>query len=112
MVKHKINVSLARPKHIIVVSNKYVQIYLKCDIQICLAIDISILVHSARKTKKSKSPKDEDRAFNSVEYAWLKKNAPKFGFYHPSWAKDRSIGATPEAWHWEVKNPVVKVEEK
>ena len=71
------------------------------------AIDISILFHSKRSGNTA--PKDEDRAFNSIEYQWLKANAPKYGFYHPPFAKNRGKGGTPEAWHWEVKNPVVTV---
>lgn len=32
-------------------------------------------------------------------YVWMKANAQKFGWFHPSWAEPN--GAHPEAWHWE-----------
>ena len=37
--------------------------------------------------------------FGSDTYRWLKANAGRFGWYHPSWAEPG--GATPEPWHWE-----------
>jgi D-alanyl-D-alanine carboxypeptidase len=37
--------------------------------------------------------------FGTEQYEWLRKNAPKFGWDNPGWA--RSDGRKPEAWHWE-----------
>ena len=37
--------------------------------------------------------------FGSEAYEWMKANAPKFGFVHPSWAEPG--GSKPEPWHWE-----------
>lgn len=36
---------------------------------------------------------------NSREYQWLKANAYKYGWGHPSWAQPG--GSKPEPWHWE-----------
>lgn len=36
--------------------------------------------------------------FGSSQYNWMKANAPKFGFIHPSWAEPG--GSAPEPWHW------------
>ena len=35
----------------------------------------------------------------SAKHAWLRANAPAYGWDHPSWA--RVGGSKPEAWHWE-----------
>lgn len=35
----------------------------------------------------------------STKHAWLRTNAPAYGWDHPSWA--RAGGSKPEAWHWE-----------
>lgn len=35
----------------------------------------------------------------SRQYAWLRANAPAYGWEHPTWA--RTGGSKPEAWHWE-----------
>ncbi len=37
--------------------------------------------------------------FGSDTYLWLKANAPRFGWVHPSWAEPG--GGKPEPWHWE-----------
>ena len=37
--------------------------------------------------------------FDSEPHAWLKANAPAYGWVHPSWAEPG--GSKPEAWHWE-----------
>jgi len=37
--------------------------------------------------------------FGSEAYEWMKANASKFGFIHPSWAEPG--GGRPEPWHWE-----------
>jgi hypothetical protein len=37
--------------------------------------------------------------FGSASHEWMRANAPKFGWYHPDWA--RQGGSRPEAWHWE-----------
>ncbi|WP_205710834.1 D-alanyl-D-alanine carboxypeptidase family protein [Isoptericola sp. BMS4] len=39
------------------------------------------------------------QSFGSAQYAWLRENAPAFGWDNPGWA--RSDGRKPEAWHWE-----------
>ncbi len=38
-------------------------------------------------------------SFDSPGYAWLKANAGRFGFAHPTWAEPD--GSRPEPWHWE-----------
>jgi len=43
--------------------------------------------------------KGNQAAFASPEYAWLKSNAWRYGWGHPSWAQDG--GSKPEPWHWE-----------
>lgn len=35
----------------------------------------------------------------SAAYQWMKANAGRFGWIHPSWAEPS--GSRPEAWHWE-----------
>ncbi|MFC8597492.1 DUF2809 domain-containing protein [Isoptericola sp. NPDC057191] len=43
--------------------------------------------------------------FDSPAYAWLKKNAGRFGWTHPDWAEPD--GRLPEPWHWQSeKTPV------
>lgn len=37
--------------------------------------------------------------FGTPEYLWMKQNAPKYGWTHPSWAEP--TGYKPEPWHWE-----------
>jgi hypothetical protein len=37
--------------------------------------------------------------FESAGYHWLKANAGRYGFVHPSWAEPGQASA--EAWHWE-----------
>ena len=39
------------------------------------------------------------QSFGTATYAWLKANAPRFGWHHPSWAEPG--GSKPEPWHWE-----------
>lgn len=39
--------------------------------------------------------------FGTVQHEWMRSNAPRFGWVHPSWA--RQSGSLPEAWHWEYK---------
>lgn len=38
--------------------------------------------------------------FGTPEYAWMKANAPRFGWTHPAWAEPG--GSKPEPWHWEA----------
>jgi len=38
-------------------------------------------------------------SFTSAEHAWMRANAPRFGWNLPAWA--RQGGSKPEAWHWE-----------
>ncbi|MFE6969984.1 DUF2809 domain-containing protein [Isoptericola sp. NPDC057653] len=43
--------------------------------------------------------------FDGDVYAWLKKNAERFGWTHPDWAEPD--GRLPEPWHWQsVETPV------
>ncbi len=35
----------------------------------------------------------------SSAHQWMKDNAPRFGWFHPSWAEPS--GNRPEPWHWE-----------
>jgi hypothetical protein len=37
--------------------------------------------------------------FGSTQHRWMRDNAPLYGWYHPSWA--RQGGSRPEPWHWE-----------
>lgn len=37
--------------------------------------------------------------FGSAAHAWMRAQAPAFGWVHPAWA--RADGSKPEAWHWE-----------
>lgn len=37
--------------------------------------------------------------FGTPQHEWMKKNAGKFGWQHPDWAKQGQRNA--EAWHWE-----------
>lgn len=39
------------------------------------------------------------QSFSSPAHLWMKRNAPLYGWFHPSWA-DPS-GELPEPWHWE-----------
>ncbi len=39
------------------------------------------------------------QTFGSPGYDWMKANAGRFGWHHPSWAEPS--GEKPEAWHWE-----------
>jgi len=39
------------------------------------------------------------QSFGTPMYSWLKANAGRFGFMHPSWAEPG--GSRPEPWHWE-----------
>jgi len=39
----------------------------------------------------------------STKQAWLRANAPAYGWDHPSWA--RAGGSKPEPWHWEYVRP-------
>ena len=43
------------------------------------------------------------RGFKSDVYAWLTKNADKYDFKQPGWAKEG--GSNPEPWHWEYTGP-------
>jgi hypothetical protein len=40
-------------------------------------------------------------SFGTVQHEWMRANAPRFGWIHPSWA--RSTGSLPEPWHWEYQ---------
>lgn len=40
-------------------------------------------------------------SFGSAQHAWMRANAPKFGWIHPGWA--RQTGSLPEPWHWEFR---------
>lgn len=43
--------------------------------------------------------------FDTEVSAWMRANAPGFGFVHPSWAEPS--GSRPEPWHWEYVPPVL-----
>lgn len=36
---------------------------------------------------------------SSVEFVWMQLNAPRFGWFHPTWAGCGQVSAEP--WHWE-----------
>lgn len=38
-------------------------------------------------------------SFGTAQHEWMRANAPRFGWVHPSWA--RQSGSLPEPWHWE-----------
>ncbi|GAA4284948.1 hypothetical protein GCM10022261_24790 [Brevibacterium daeguense] len=40
-------------------------------------------------------------SFGTVQHEWMRANAPRYGWIHPSWA--RSTGSLPEPWHWEYQ---------
>lgn len=40
-----------------------------------------------------------DISLTTDEHTWLRKNAIRFGWWHPLWA--RPDGSKPESWHWE-----------
>src|SRR5690606_6699698 len=41
-------------------------------------------------------------SFTSAEHRWLRENAHRWGFAHPTWAHDGNPGnGMDEAWHWE-----------
>lgn len=41
-------------------------------------------------------------SYTSAQYAWMKTNGPRFGFYHPTWAEPGHRDyAKPEPWHWQ-----------
>jgi len=61
-----------------------------------LAFDIGELV-SRYSTKYNGY--DKAQMFQTPEYLWLKQNAYKYGFGHPTWAQEG--GSRPEPWHWE-----------
>jgi hypothetical protein len=42
---------------------------------------------------------DGVQSFNTPTYRWMQANAPRFGWFHPSWADPG--GSRPEPWHWE-----------
>ncbi|NLT56354.1 MAG: peptidase M15 [Actinomycetales bacterium] len=37
--------------------------------------------------------------FGTVQYLWMRDNAPRYGWDAPNWA--RSGGSLPEPWHWQ-----------
>jgi hypothetical protein len=42
---------------------------------------------------------DGVQSFNTTTHRWMQNNAPRFGWFHPSWAEQG--GSRPEPWHWE-----------
>ena len=38
----------------------------------------------------------------SAASAWMRANAGRFGWFHPSWAEP--AGGRPEPWHWEFQD--------
>jgi LAS superfamily LD-carboxypeptidase LdcB len=41
------------------------------------------------------------QTFGTSAFRWMKANAGRYGFHHPSWAEPS--GSRPEAWHWEYR---------
>ncbi|HET7474786.1 MAG TPA: M15 family metallopeptidase [Dermatophilaceae bacterium] len=39
------------------------------------------------------------QSFGEAAYLWMKRYAPLYGWFHPSWAEP--VGSKPEPWHWE-----------
>lgn len=37
--------------------------------------------------------------FGTAQHEWMRANADRFGWGHPSWAQQS--GSRPKAWHWE-----------
>ena len=61
-----------------------------------LAIDFKVTKEYSKNGKSQ---------FKSDNFLWLKKNAPKYGWEHPSWAAPKKYGGTNvEAWHFEYKS--------
>ena len=44
--------------------------------------------------------------FGTPAHTWMRENAPRYGWVHPSWA--RQSGSLPEAWHWEFAGQTSK----
>jgi hypothetical protein len=42
---------------------------------------------------------DGVNSFTSSTHAWMRQNAPTFGWFNPGWAQ--AGGSRPEPWHWE-----------
>ncbi len=42
------------------------------------------------------------QSFGTPDQAWMRANAGRYGWYHPSWAEPG--GSRPEPWHWEYGN--------
>jgi D-alanyl-D-alanine carboxypeptidase-like protein len=42
---------------------------------------------------------DGIQSFGTPTHTWMQENAPRFGWFHPSWAEPD--GSRPEPWHWE-----------
>lgn len=57
-----------------------------------IAVDIGLLYQ--------KWAQDKVAVWESEEFKWMSRNASKYGFTHPSWA--RIDGSNPEPWHWEA----------
>ena len=45
-------------------------------------------------------------SFGTEAYRWMKANAPRYGWAHPSWAEPG--GSRPEPWHWEYVGVTVQ----
>ena len=39
------------------------------------------------------------QTFGTPQHEWMRANAARYGWFHPSWAQ--AGGSKPEAWHWE-----------
>jgi hypothetical protein len=44
------------------------------------------------------------QTFGSAQHNWMRANANRFGWFHPSWAQIG--GSVPEPWHWEYAGAV------
>lgn len=44
------------------------------------------------------------QTFGTAQHNWMRANANRFGWFHPSWAQ--TGGSLPEPWHWEYAGAV------
>lgn len=51
-------------------------------------------------------------SYGSEQYAWMKENGSRFGFFHPTWAEPSSPDyAKPEPWHWQFVPSAIQAEQ-
>lgn len=50
-------------------------------------------------------------AYGTRQYAWMKENGSRFGFFHPTWAEPSSPDFTKaEPWHWQFVPAALQAE--